>query len=230
MPPRRIQARRAVPQRPDAGASLSKIKEEISIAAKELGSLTSDRDALKNDIYKLHNEKSILHHDISQARLALDDLRSQTHRTSQAHVTLDADHATKKAAYAADVRDLEAQITRLNEELVALEPFRKEITTLQSIKATLTEELDHLEKNITFIREERRVEDESMEAKREEIRDEIATLNDLIGKNGRIAYGIEQDRAKLEIYIRRLQRYYDETGVQLNILSEFNLTPYGDSK
>jgi chromosome segregation ATPase len=230
MPPRRLETRRGAPKLPDSSASLKKIKEEINAAARQLGELTTERDTLKAENKKLHDEKTTLHNDISQARLALDDVRSQVDRTSQAHVTLDAEHATKRAAYANTVSDLEAQIATLKKELADLEPLRKEITELKSIKATLSQELDVLEKNISFIREERRVEDEAMEAKRQDVRKEINVLNELIEKNGRMVQGHEHDRALLEIYVRRLQRYYDETGISLSILPAFGLLPYGEKQ
>ena len=51
----------------------------------------------------------------------------------------------------------------------------------------------------------------------------IDEINQLIEKNGKIANQIELDKEKLEIYVRRLQRYYDETGIKLKILKVFNL-------
>lgn len=230
MPPRRLQTRRRVPQLPDSSASLAKITDEINAAAKQLGELATERDTLKSENKTLQDEKAQLYNDISQARLSLDDVRSQVNRASQAHVTLDAEHATKRAAYASAVSDLEAQIATLKKELADLEPLRKEITELKSIKATLSQELDVLEKNISFIREEHRVEDEAIEAKRQELRKEIDVLNDLIEKNGRMVQAHEQDRATLEIYVRRLQRYYDESHINLSILPAFGLLPYGEKQ
>jgi chromosome segregation ATPase len=230
MPPRRLPTQRRVPKLPDGSGTLAKITSEINAAAHRLGELTTERDTLTAANQKLQDEKTKLQNDISQARLALDDVRSQVNRTSQAHVTLDADHATKKAAYANTIRDLEAQIAALEEKRTEIEPLRKEIEELKSIKSTLNQELEVLEKNIAFIREEHRVEDESMESKRHDLRKEINVLNDLIEKNGRMVQGHEQDRATLEIYVRRLQRYYDESGIKLNILPTFGLKPYGETQ
>ena len=48
-------------------------------------------------------------------------------------------------------------------------------------------------------------------------------ISQLIEKNGRIITQTESNLAKIELYVRRLQRYYDENGIGLNILPVFGL-------
>jgi chromosome segregation ATPase len=230
MPPRRINGARRFPPRPSNAASLAKIVEETNAAAKALGELTSERDALKSEITTLHNEKTVLQKEIGAAHLTLDNLRAEAHRASQAHLALDTEHATKKGAYTVAIKHLEATGEQLRAELSGLEPLKKELIELRATKASLSRELSGLESKIIFTREEQRIELEAAEQKRAELRREIAAVDERIAKNGTLAQALESDRAKLEIYVRRLQRYYDETGIKLSILPEFGLTHYGETK
>jgi len=48
-------------------------------------------------------------------------------------------------------------------------------------------------------------------------------VNDKLHKNGMILTRIEEQHGKLDLYVKRLQRYYNETGVNIQILDEFGI-------
>ncbi len=93
---------------------------------------------------------------------------------------------------------------------------KNELIQLTEQAETLNNELVTLRETIRTERELAADEAKSLQARRDD-------LQELVVREEQVATQITNDLGKLELYVKRLQRYYDQSGIQIDVLKEFNI-------
>ncbi len=172
---------------------------------------------------KLDKELNSLNDKIGLHRDVLDDLNMKIDSCLALQKNLDNKYSKKEIDYKQKIgmleiltKEVEKKIESKKKELSKFNLSKKDLDGLdEEIKVKLVR-IDELEKEIDKLIIINQEEKQSLEWKKIEV-------NQLIEKNSLMVKNLELDRNKLEIYIRRLQRYYDESGIRLKILSSFGL-------
>lgn len=114
---------------------------------------------------------------------------------------------------------LEALSLRIKEKIALID----EIDVTESQLTELRTNRDELMLEIGQLQGRRYDMEQYMEKEHEKLETEKIDVNQLIAKHGAILTHTEENLSKIELYVRRLQRYYDEHHINLNILPVFNI-------
>jgi len=189
---------------------LSVLQTQKGIAIYDINTILDEKKRKKSEILLLENHISDLNNSLALKEVKLkeidkeygDKINLYTEKTKLLETKID--QLTKLIEVKSDqLKVYEGLEIKLNEK-------SKEVMEHEDKVGSLKKEIDSLIKTI--------------EEQKQGLEKEKKVVQDLIGTNGSILANIEKEKHNLEIYVRRLQRYYDETGIRLQILPTFNLT------
>ena len=199
------------------------LKAETSQLAAQLDSLRKGMSEAHSIIIPLQKEKELLEKELISGYkevARLDGIMS-THGERLKHINRQIDERLSFSDI--KLKQHEAAIGDLSVKIVDKVKLLAEMDIMELALATLHGERDELILEIGQL-QGRRYDMEQYMAK-EYIKLETGKIdvNQLIEKHGKILTKTEQNLAKIELYVRRLQRYYDEHSINLNILPIFNI-------
>lgn len=199
------------------------LHEELESVARQLSDISGKRDHVKSEIGALEKQKCDLthqlvtlkeemselgkQHDVNKVRAKriLEDSNTYVESQNRSIVELN----VKVEELLSYIRRLEKEIavkmTMLNSIQAADEQLKKTFQERDRVMKQIQDavnDLDKREQHVIFMEDE---------------------LDHKIEKNGMILTKTEENLRELELYAKRLQAYYEETGLNIYILDKFNI-------
>ena len=194
----------------------AKDHEKLNQTVCEKDKQISEYQILLTGVSSLRNEKIKLEKEVSSLqveKLSLSkETKNENKEQSRIIVNYSIDIAKKKQDYELTKNQIESIIKRCEELQKDVDFLAKNKDILVKLETEIQELLAQKQLLLSFIEEK-----ETCYNKREN------EIQQLIEKNGRILIETEKNLGTLDIYIKRLQSYYDGAGLNINILEQFNI-------
>lgn len=203
-----------------------KIKElhgDLEIAARELGKVNGELDLKRREYQVLLTDLEALKKDITIAEERKANANALAAKGEEDYKKTVEEQNGYVAVSQKRLAEVEQKIMQLKPELESLEKKKlelgqveKDISSAKQYLETLKGLTEEEEKNLALVKEEKVKELAEIAAERKEV-------EDLIEKHGKILAGTEANLHVIAIYARRLQRYYNQAGIKINVLEKFNV-------
>jgi chromosome segregation ATPase len=204
---------------------IKELQRDLQVASRELGFSNQALESSRHEKIRLDEDMLRIKDSIKKEEAKLEKIVALIERKKKDHKDVVegksaaissarykiAELVALKKSLSIDIKDL----VKMNKELDIL---KKKIVQSESHVSYLEKKKDDLEKFMLRFRDE---------IKKEESR--IATeksyVEDLMRKNGKMLTDTNNNLYLIQIYARRLQRYYNYNGIKINILEKFKVTP-----
>lgn len=202
---------------------IQELHTELESVTLQLASVCEKRDVLgcKNENLVLENNK--LSEIINKRKLEIEILDKQIEERKISYKKLVDEYSDYREKEEAGLdmflnikNTIQNNIRDLEEKEKVLSKVKPEVVNAMAKIMCLSEE----SKKIDINNREKSI---LLNAKEKELSEKEKELYTLVEKNGRILTGTEYNLRTIEHYVRRLQRYYDETGLNIHILEQFNI-------
>lgn len=196
---------------------------ELEESARELGQVNGELTFKRGEITKLSEELSGLRRDIETAEGKIVNAQKLVDQGEADYKRI----VTEQNGY---VDDSKKQIEILGKKIAVLIEEVKPLEGRRAELGSLTTAVKQAEAKLRVIKDLIVVEEKHLETVREECLLEKETLStqkseteEVIKKNGKILSDTEINLHTIDVYVRRLQRIYDRSGIKLNILEQFGI-------
>lgn len=188
---------------------LSEVEGRITTAKSEVGAKQVELNSVKSQIAQKEGELAILESNVEGASAEIKSL-SKSHAGMVENVERQiATLKLKKKEYESAILKASTQLSKLKKEIQA---YKTELGKLQKDYADLVKITRLSLKTI----EDAKKTNLLLDAKKKEV-------SDLVRQNGSILTETVKNLGTIEHYVKRLQRYYDKTGIKIDLLSQFNI-------
>lgn len=192
-------------------SQLALLQKQFGDANTELQSLSGKKEMIQIELEASQKQLGSLD---KSATVAIQNLR----QAELSHESLKIKMADEHRNHSAAIINLSTKITTLTSEINGLGNVIDELNMLKLEKEDLLIQVNELQGKQHDVEQETA----RLYAK---LSDKEKEVNALIEKNSKICTQSEVNLGRLEIYVRRLQRYYQESGIRMNILPSFGLSP-----
>lgn len=198
---------------------------ELESSSRELGRVNGNLDAARREHKIITDEIYAKKRELEIAKGNLSETLDLISREKGEYLRIVSENNSYPDTVKRRIKILEGIKTGLEKEVSDLEEKRQK-------RDSMRKEIECIEQEMTILKEkisESKKELESLASKRRDALAEISTkrseVEDLIRKNGKILSDSEANIHRIEIYARRLQRWYDRLGVKFDVLKSFNVKP-----
>lgn len=201
------------------------IKEEISKLTNATSLLREELEIIKLDISSLESKKILFLNELGisqKEQIRIDNLVTQAtkelYEKQQSYQELKIKMDMEIIEHIGKVPHLSMRVDTLNQEIDSLQTAVSSLSILKIEKEELSHEISQMQVKYYDIQQETTKVYRKLEEKQREV-------EELVAKNGKVFTQSEVNLGRLDIYVRRLQRYYEESGIKMNILPSFGLSP-----
>lgn len=196
---------------------------ETHQASKDLGVVISNRDTALSEVSKLKNELIFISGEIEKKRLILEAFdKDIAHRKSLID-DINRSNDIIVSAHRVELSSLIDQIDIVKKEIEKKELQRKEFSDLSSSIDVLNKQAIYLTSKRDSIMKTADEVNLVLASRESNLNIREAEIDDKIKRNGIILTKTEGNLRQIEHYVKRLQRYYDEVGLKINILPVFGI-------
>lgn len=203
---------------------IGEYRKELGTFSNQLSELIKDKETIASEVATLEKQKAVLVSELtaaSQEVIRLDKIMV-THDSRLAAVNKEINEKLNLSVswlteYNGRVLELSGRIDTLSSKVDELQSIKQQLEPLKEERETILRDISIAQSKKIAIEQDIAKQYDDLSNKKED-------LSQLIEKHGKILTQTEENLAKIELYARRLQRYYDETGINLQILPIFGIT------
>ncbi len=205
-------------------AQIASLRGAFEKANTELSNVVSEREATRSEVAALQKRADTFVLQIAELEGKLETVRTVSIQTAdrvmQEHQKISEKSVDLKSTVFGKLADEERGIRERVSAMSAEEKRLVNVLPKLQAKARKAEsdskKVSAAEKRVLTARQATKKMQDSMAAKIKAFAEQKAMVDIQTTKN-------EKDRSTIEQYVRRLQRYYDQKGIRLNILPKFGL-------
>lgn len=202
---------------------IGELHAELEKAARTVGEKIGERDRLISENARLEEGNKVLEVKTDHRVKALTDLDSKISERSVQLSKITSEHNDRVIEHEVSIRELERQMSELGERISIA---KMNLAALPNATAELANSRAELVKVTSAIAAQKREGDiinketaKAMSA----LKEKEGQLRDLADRTGKVATQNVKDRYKIVVYAKRLQRYYNDHKIKLNILPVFEI-------
>lgn len=201
----------------------SALIKETQDRAAELGRIISNRDVAISETAKVRDEKFVLDNDIQNRQSIVRDLDREISSKKSLMSDMNRSNETIVFEHIDNVTKLKFMIADLESVISENEKKVKEHSDLSSSLKILNKQFIFITKNRDSIIENSNTLSALFDKREVDLDARESDINDKIKKDGIIRTQTERNLRTIEHYVKRLQRYYDDAGLNINILPVFGI-------
>lgn len=183
--------------------------EERDKLISEIGAKEKERDRVFDSLISLQGKLVDLENDIEKKESKSKDLTTAQNRQFSSHQI----RMKELDRMESEVRK---SVDALKREIKDLDKKKKELVSVEKAIVVATKKLGGIQKEVeTTVKKS--------EVAMTKLSKVQASVDEKLKKEREYFVTNQRDARKLEHYVKRLQRYYDQNGIKLNILNEFEI-------
>ena len=178
--------------------------------------LSSENLSLEKKLNQLNAEITLKETHVKNLDSVISRKENQLYDLNEQSAKKEQEHQDKIKTHTENLETLGRSLKIHEQKIAEYKEIISQVSSLEDKRSFLTSELTRLEGELKEKSVANSLESDELEKKRAEVRDEIE-------KNGKILSEIVAQKGEVENWVRTLQRYYDESNINMQILSIFGL-------
>ena len=208
---------------------VKELEKARDLVAKQVGEHQQSLSSLKSelaenrrtmDAYSLR--LAVIQKDIADADKLLLLRKGAIDEIEQSHASRIRVHQSKEQLYIDRLTVLEAEIEKAATALAYHEMHRQQLEDL-------TPQIDEARKLLLDLKSQGQTEQKLLKGQQEQLQQDRESFESVKQETDARATQNTKDHGEIEIFVRRLQKFYDESGINMSILSHFNLKKLDDN-
>lgn len=181
------------------------------------------KDRLISDIGSLEKTKKDTIHSIDSLKNEVQKLESIIETRELCRVDVIKRHSESVFDIKEKEKELKTELANIEKEIKSRKKELEKIPKQEDILDNLNKDIESGIRELNLIVQNTLIEQDKFNRFIKEKDKKEKEVDKKIEKLSKLNIEVEEKMGTLQVYVQRLQGYYDESGVKLNILKEFNL-------
>lgn len=202
---------------------ISQLRLERDKASRELGQVNESLVNNRRELSLIEDKKISLNREIESIGHDILELKALHGRYKSHNEALVAEGSRIESDHKKKMENFEKEISRLKKSILDLETKENKFGDIDSYTREKQEELRVIFLRLQKARDDLKLIEDEAEACRIEMAESKTEVESLIKKNGIIMTENNKSFNILRIYVKRLQKYYNERGLKIDLIGQFKL-------